>query len=68
MELKHANGEQMTVEKLISFVLAEKRSFFKDWKSNPMEFNRNSPNLQSEREGGVKNCSILGVRLKTPLF
>ena len=29
MELKHANGEQMTVEKLISFVLAEKRSFLR---------------------------------------
>ena len=47
MDLKHANGEQMTVEKLISFVPCEKKGvFFKDWKSNKIEFNRNNPNLQ----------------------
>ena len=28
MDLKHANGEQMTVEKLISFVPCEKKEFF----------------------------------------
>ena len=61
MELKHANGEQMTVEKLISFVLAEKRSFFKDWKSNPMEFNRNSPNLQF-RKGGWREKLLYSRR------
>ena len=68
MELKHANGEQMTVEKLISFVLAEKRSFLRI--ENPTQWSSTgtAPIFSSEREGGVKNCSILGVRLKTPLF